>query len=43
MSRVFERIAVVGLGLLGGSVGLAARARGAAGYVVGATRQRLCG
>jgi len=34
----FDRIAVVGLGLLGGSVALAARARGAAREVVGATR-----
>ncbi|MGI9592428.1 MAG: prephenate dehydrogenase, partial [Myxococcota bacterium] len=40
MSAVFDRIAVLGLGLLGGSVALAARARGAAAYVAGATRQR---
>ncbi|HKA14132.1 MAG TPA: prephenate dehydrogenase [Myxococcota bacterium] len=33
-----ERLAVVGLGLLGGSVALAARRRGAAREVVGATR-----
>jgi len=33
-----ERLAVVGLGLLGGSVALAARKRGAAREVVGATR-----
>lgn len=39
MSRVFERIAVVGLGLLGGSVALAAKQRGVAGHVVGSTRQ----
>ncbi len=39
MSRVFERIAVVGLGLLGGSVALAAKQHGAAGHVVGSTRQ----
>lgn len=39
MSRVFERVAVVGLGLLGGSVALAARRRGVAGRVVGATRR----
>lgn len=32
---VFERVAVIGLGLLGGSVALAARARGAAGEVRG--------
>ncbi len=37
---LFERVAVVGLGLLGGSVGLAARARGVAGRVVGVTRGR---
>jgi len=34
----FERVAVVGLGLLGGSVALAARERGVAREVVGATR-----
>lgn len=39
MSVVFERIAVVGLGLLGGSVALAARERGVAKRVVGATRR----
>ena len=39
MSRVFERIAVVGLGLLVGSVALAAKKRGVAGHVVGSTRQ----
>jgi prephenate dehydrogenase len=38
MTPVFRRIAVVGLGLLGGSVALAAKARGAAHTVVGATR-----
>ena len=38
MTPVFRRIAVVGLGLLGGSVALAAKARGAAATVVGATR-----
>ena len=38
MSAVFDRIAVVGLGLLGGSVALAARSRGVAREVVGATR-----
>ena len=38
MTRVFERMAVVGLGLLGGSVAAAARQRGAVGRVVGATR-----
>jgi prephenate dehydrogenase len=36
----FERIAVVGLGLLGGSVAWASRARGVADSVVGATRQQ---
>ena len=36
----FERIAILGLGLLGGSVALAARARGAARAVVGTGRRR---
>lgn len=35
----FERIAILGLGLLGGSVALAARARGAARTVVGTGRR----
>jgi prephenate dehydrogenase len=35
----FERIAIVGLGLLGGSVALAAKARGIAACVVGVTRR----
>jgi prephenate dehydrogenase len=39
MSVVFERVAVLGLGLLGGSVALAARKHGAARCVVGATRK----
>lgn len=39
MKPVFERMVVVGLGLLGGSVASAARARGAVGRVVGATRR----
>ncbi|HEY5658024.1 MAG TPA: prephenate dehydrogenase [Myxococcota bacterium] len=39
MSAVFERVAVVGLGLLGGSVALAAKRRGVAVRVVGATRR----
>jgi cyclohexadieny/prephenate dehydrogenase len=34
----FERVAVLGLGLLGGSVALAVKARGVAGRVAGATR-----
>jgi len=38
VSRVFDSVAVVGLGLLGGSVAWAARSRGVAGRVVGATR-----
>ena len=38
MSALFGRIAVVGLGLLGGSVALAARVRAVAREVVGATR-----
>ena len=37
---VFERVAVLGLGLLGGSVARAAKETGAAGWVVGATRRR---
>jgi prephenate dehydrogenase len=40
MTPAFERIAVLGLGLLGGSVALAARKRGAATCVAGATRRR---
>ena len=40
MSAPFERVAVVGLGLLGGSVALAACARGAARAVVGTSRSR---
>jgi prephenate dehydrogenase len=39
VSRAFECVAVVGLGLLGGSVALAARRRGVAARVVGATRR----
>jgi cyclohexadieny/prephenate dehydrogenase len=39
VSALFDRIAVVGLGLLGGSLGLAVRARGVARRVVGSTRQ----
>jgi prephenate dehydrogenase len=38
MTPIYARVAVVGLGLLGGSLAWAARARGAAGHVVGATR-----
>ncbi len=38
MSAPFDRVAVIGLGLLGGSVALAARERGVAREVVGATR-----
>jgi len=40
VTPVFERLAVLGLGLLGGSVARAAKERGAAGRVVGATRRR---
>jgi cyclohexadieny/prephenate dehydrogenase len=40
MTPVYERVAVIGLGLLGGSVARAARARGVARVVVGATRRR---
>jgi cyclohexadieny/prephenate dehydrogenase len=38
-SKPFKRIAVLGLGLLGGSVAKAARERGLAGEVVGAARR----
>ena len=38
-SPVFPRVAVLGLGLLGGSVAAAARRRGGAGHVVGCTRR----
>jgi prephenate dehydrogenase len=38
VTPISQRLAVVGLGLLGGSVALAARRRGVAAYVVGATR-----
>jgi cyclohexadieny/prephenate dehydrogenase len=38
MSRPFERLAVIGLGLLGGSLGLAARSRGLVAHVTGASR-----
>ena len=34
----FERVAIVGVGLIGGSFGMAIRARGLAGEVVGVTR-----
>ncbi len=40
MTPRFERVAVLGLGLLGGSVALAAKTRGIAACVVGATRKR---
>lgn len=39
MSALFERIAVFGMGLLGGSVAAAARVRGVASEVVGVTRR----
>ena len=39
MKPAFERVAVLGLGLLGGSVALAAKQRGVAARVVGATRR----
>ncbi len=35
---LFEQITIVGVGLIGGSVGLAAKARGVAGRVVGVDR-----
>ena len=40
MSRVFERVAILGLGLLGGSVARAARKAGLASRVVGYARRR---
>jgi prephenate dehydrogenase len=40
VTPVFERLTVLGLGLLGGSVARAAKERGAARWVVGATRRR---
>jgi len=40
VTPVFERIAVLGLGLLGGSIARAAKKRGAARRVVAATRRR---
>lgn len=39
MTVLFERMAVVGLGLLGGSAAVAARERGVVGSVVGAARR----
>ena len=39
MTPPFERIAIVGLGLLGGSVAMAAKSRGIASVVVGVTRR----
>jgi len=39
-SPPFARVTVIGVGLLGGSVGLAARARGVAGQIVGSGRSR---
>ena len=35
---LFEQITIVGVGLIGGSVGLATKARGAAGRVIGVDR-----
>ncbi len=40
MKPLVDRLAVLGLGMLGGSVAFAAKARGAAGCVVGAGRRR---
>ena len=40
MSLQFERIAIVGLGLLGGSVAAAIRRAGLARVIVGASRSR---
>jgi len=39
MSRVFQRVAILGLGLLGGSVALAARRAGVAKHLVGSGRR----
>ncbi len=39
MSALFQRMAVLGLGLLGGSVAVAARRRGVVGHAVGAARR----
>ena len=39
-ARVADRLAILGLGLLGGSVALAARRRGLAGEIVGSGRSR---
>ncbi|MEM8753518.1 MAG: prephenate dehydrogenase/arogenate dehydrogenase family protein, partial [Pseudomonadota bacterium] len=38
MSAIFERVALIGLGLIGGSISLAARRAGAAGEIVGYAR-----
>ncbi|WP_340108746.1 prephenate/arogenate dehydrogenase family protein [Pikeienuella sp. HZG-20] len=38
MSAIFERVALIGLGLIGGSIALAARRAGAAGRIVGFAR-----
>jgi prephenate dehydrogenase len=40
VTLVFDRVAVLGLGLLGGSLAGAAKGCGAAGWVAGATRRR---
>ena len=37
---MFQRMAIVGLGLLGGSVAAAARERGVADVIVGSARRR---
>jgi len=39
VTQLFERITIIGLGLLGGSMAMAARARGGAGTGVGVTRR----
>ncbi|MHB8993737.1 MAG: (d)CMP kinase [Armatimonadota bacterium] len=38
MPAIYERIAIIGIGLIGGSVALAARKRGLAGEIVGCAR-----
>ena len=40
MTQRFERITIIGLGLLGGSVALASKSRGIARTVVGVTRRQ---
>ena len=39
--HMFQRIAIVGVGLIGGSIGLAVRERGLAGQVIGSGRRQV--